>query len=103
MKGQPLSYDRISRTQQFKRGWQSIECVFSVCVCVRGNAFVCVCVRARVNESEGGGRPVMSVRRCRRAGEQMSSEPEKKWVCGKRFTCTWLIDGDSWRRKTNIS
>ncbi len=52
MKGQPLSYDRISWPQQPKRGWQSSDSVcvcVCVCVCVFGKCpCVCMCVRAHI-------------------------------------------------------
>ena len=45
MKGQPLSYDRISWPQQPERGWQSSDsgCMYvCVCVCVCACVFLCV-------------------------------------------------------------
>lgn len=84
MKGQPLSYDRISWPQQPKRGWPSPDCV-----CLFG-----------------WGRPVMSVCCCHRASEEVAKR--RKWASGnrrrclkKQFTSKHVIEKDSFKRKTN--
>jgi len=80
MKGQSLSYDRISWPQQPKRGWQSSDCA---CVCVFVRACVCVCL---VNVR-------MCVWCCRKAVKVEKEENEhtlEKWVYRKSLP-PWML------------